>query len=311
MAHVLVKLPACANCAYAFIPTEPAEYCPRCGQQNHGSTLGMGHVAEEFLEGVFHFDGKIFRTLRLLLFWPGELTRRFLIGHRVPYVPPIRLYVFISFVVFFLLSLNAGHEGSAVKVRVASLPPHPTGHELIIGPRLPLTQAQLDSLPEHLTRAQADSVLRRHQVPVSLINRVLVQHMPRLTRRTPEEATHQVLKSLSIMAFVLMPLAALLLQAAYWRQRRPYLSYLILSVHLHCFGFVLLALLLGLQYLPGMEKTSLLLLALPLYLVLALHRLYGQSWGKTMFKSAILATGYSLLLGVGMLAALGLGLTLL
>ncbi|UOQ69216.1 hypothetical protein [Hymenobacter volaticus] len=60
MVHVVAKAPACANCAYVFVLTEPAEFCPRCGQQNHGS-LGVGHVAEEFLEGVFHFDGKIFR----------------------------------------------------------------------------------------------------------------------------------------------------------------------------------------------------------------------------------------------------------
>lgn len=76
------KQPACTNCAYAFVPDEPNEFCPRCGQQNHSVIIGFGHLVEEFLEGVFHFDGKVFRTAGLLLFKPGELTRRYLAGQR-------------------------------------------------------------------------------------------------------------------------------------------------------------------------------------------------------------------------------------
>ena len=120
MAHLATTPAACANCHYAFVPDEPAEFCPRCGQQNHDVNIGFGHVAEEFLEGIFHFDGKVFRTAGLLLFKPGELTRRFLAGHRVPYVPPIRLYVFISFVFFFVLSLQGGHgSGKPMREEVA------------------------------------------------------------------------------------------------------------------------------------------------------------------------------------------------
>ncbi|MCR5887866.1 DUF3667 domain-containing protein [Hymenobacter sp. J193] len=103
MAHSSTKLPACANCGHAFQPEQPNEFCPSCGQQNHDLNVSFGHVLEETLEGIFHFDSKVFRTAGLLLFRPGQLTRRFMQGHRVGYVPPIRLYVFISFV-FFLFS---------------------------------------------------------------------------------------------------------------------------------------------------------------------------------------------------------------
>ncbi|SMB85080.1 conserved hypothetical protein [Hymenobacter roseosalivarius DSM 11622] len=87
MAHTATKLPACANCHYTFPPDRPNEFCPRCGQQNHELSLSAGHVLEETLEGLFHFDGKVFRTAKLLLFKPGELTKRFLEGKRMPYVP--------------------------------------------------------------------------------------------------------------------------------------------------------------------------------------------------------------------------------
>ena len=317
MAHHSAKQPACANCAYAFAAGEPDEFCPRCGQQNHAVAVGFGHVAEEFLEGVFHFDGKVFRTLRLLLFSPGELTRRFLAGHRVPYVPPIRLYVFISFVFFFLLSLSSHHEGKGVQVRVGPQPEtkaqaaaaERARNNVSLGVVFPLTKAQLDSLSDHLTTAQADSVLRRHHLTSSLGTRLTVQHLPRLMRLSPEEITHQVLKYLSIMMFVLMPLAALLLLAAYGRQRHYYISHLIFAVHLHCFVFVVLAGLLALDYLPVPNGTGLVLsLLIPLYLVLALWQLYGESWGRTLAKGAALAVGYTALLAVGMAVADGLGL---
>lgn len=110
MARHSAKLPACANCSYTFPPAAPDDFCPRCGQQNQAPDVSVGHVLEETLEGLFHFDGKVFRTARLLLLRPGQLTQKFLQGQRVPYVPPIRLYVFVSFIFFFLLSLSMHTE---------------------------------------------------------------------------------------------------------------------------------------------------------------------------------------------------------
>lgn len=52
-------------------------------------------------------------TAGRLLIKPGELTRRYLAGHRVPYGPPSRLYGFVDFMIFFLLSLNAGQGANA------------------------------------------------------------------------------------------------------------------------------------------------------------------------------------------------------
>lgn len=313
MAHSDSKQPACANCHYEFAPSAPNEFCPRCGQQNHALNIGFGHVAEEFLEGVFHFDGKVFRTLKLLLFRPGELTRQFLAGHRVPYVPPIRLYVFISFIFFFLLSVSSHDKGKGMHVHVGEVEKaRPRQLTISVDNTPALSPALLSSLPEHLSAAQADSVLRHHGVPLTSSNRLEVQHLPHLMRLTPEELSHQVFKSLSLMLFVLMPLAALLLWATYLRQQPYYLSHLIFAIHLHCFVFVVLMVLLGLEYLPLPGGTGLVLaLIIPVYLLLALRHLYGESWTRTLLKGAGLAFSYSVLLGFGVLLATGLGLWLL
>ena len=145
MAHHSARLPACANCGYAFPPETPDTYCPRCGQHNQALDLSAGHVLEETLEGVFHFDGKVFRTARLLLLRPGELTRKFLEGRRVPYVPPIRLYVFVSFIFFFLLSLSM----------------HPARTGRTIGQQMQQASRKLYVDSVRLARTEPDTAVRR------------------------------------------------------------------------------------------------------------------------------------------------------
>jgi hypothetical protein len=49
---------------------------------------------------VFHFEGKIFRTLPMLVFRPGALTRRYIAGERARFVSPLALFLFTVFAMF-------------------------------------------------------------------------------------------------------------------------------------------------------------------------------------------------------------------
>ncbi len=90
---------ACLNCATRL----QGEYCHRCGQHAHvHRTLGaFGH---DFLHGVLHLEGKIFRTLPKLMFRPGELTRRYIAGERARFVSPLALFLFSVFLMFAVMS---------------------------------------------------------------------------------------------------------------------------------------------------------------------------------------------------------------
>lgn len=91
--------PFCANCGTTLL----GRFCQNCGQRGeiHRS---LPHLVEEFFHGLFHFDGKIWRTLPLLLARPGALTRRFVQGQRVRFVSPIALFFFTIFLMFFTLA---------------------------------------------------------------------------------------------------------------------------------------------------------------------------------------------------------------
>lgn len=98
---------ACANCAAQL--TGP--YCHRCGQSAHVHH-SLLHLGEEFLHGLLHFDTKAWRTLPLLVFQPGRLTRNYIDGKRTRYVSPLALFLFMVFLMFFVVA-SVTHVGGA------------------------------------------------------------------------------------------------------------------------------------------------------------------------------------------------------
>lgn len=57
----------------------------------------------DFLGDYFTFDSLIIRSVKPLLFNPGFLTNEFLDGRRVRYIPPLRMFIFISIIFFLVL----------------------------------------------------------------------------------------------------------------------------------------------------------------------------------------------------------------
>ncbi|TDK33977.1 DUF3667 domain-containing protein [Luteimonas terrae] len=88
---------ACENCATPL----QGDYCHACGQSTHSPVRHVGHAVEEVFESFWHLDGRIFRTLRDLCV-PGRIAERYLAGHRVRYVAPMRLMVILTLLTFFV-----------------------------------------------------------------------------------------------------------------------------------------------------------------------------------------------------------------
>jgi Protein of unknown function (DUF3667) len=93
---------SCLNCGTEL--TGP--HCVACGQKAHvhRTLRGFGH---DLVHGVFHFDGKIWRTLPMLFWYPGELTRRYINGERAKFVSPLALFLFTVFLTFAVFSYIA------------------------------------------------------------------------------------------------------------------------------------------------------------------------------------------------------------
>lgn len=89
----------CRNCAAPL----SGRYCSACGQKAviHRTLAEFGH---DIVHGVVHFDGKIWRTLPLLAWRPGELTRRYVHGERAKFVSPFALFLFSVFLMVAVFS---------------------------------------------------------------------------------------------------------------------------------------------------------------------------------------------------------------
>ena len=355
MSHTVTKLPSCPNCDFVFAAAE--NFCPNCGQQNHALDLSFGHVAEEVVEGLFHFDGKVFRTLRLLLFAPGELTLRFWQGKRVAFVPPVRLYVFISFLFFLLLSLAMhapeGHGARTIgelyreanlqfradSVRLTNtLPPADSARlRTMLSKRrqMPLlngivnlgvnsdtadyrrwggilyTPQEWKALPTYSNR-EVDALYRHYGKQSTFGARLLLQQARQANDSTEQEISHQFVRGISLMMFVLMPLFALLLKLLYLREKKYYLAHLMFAIHLHCLAFLLLGLNIVLVQMAHVPSTFILFLLalLVVYLGIALHTVYQQTWLKTTGKTLLLVSAYIIVITAGLLGALGISVAL-
>ena len=92
---------SCLNCGTQLV----GPYCAACGQKAHvhRSLTGFFH---DMIQGLFNFEGKIWRTLPMLAWKPGELTRRYIAGERARFVSPVALYLFSVFLMFAVLNLT-------------------------------------------------------------------------------------------------------------------------------------------------------------------------------------------------------------
>jgi hypothetical protein len=112
-----VTAKTCLNCG----ATLAGPHCHICGQKAHvHRTLhAFGH---DILHSVLHFDGKIWRTLPLLFWKPGDLTRRYVHGERAKFVSPLALFlfsVFLTFAVFNWLAPSGAELNGVVSAENA------------------------------------------------------------------------------------------------------------------------------------------------------------------------------------------------
>ncbi len=90
----------CLNCDTPLV----GAYCHACGQQGHIHRT-IAAFMHDLLHGALHFEGKLWRTLPLLAFRPGGLTRRYIEGERARFVSPMALFLFTVFLMFAVFQI--------------------------------------------------------------------------------------------------------------------------------------------------------------------------------------------------------------
>ena len=77
-------------------------YCSACGQKRlEPRDFTLAHLLKQAFQQLTEIDGKLLRSLRLLLFSPGRLSREYMDGRRVRYASPLSLFLLANVVYFF------------------------------------------------------------------------------------------------------------------------------------------------------------------------------------------------------------------
>ncbi|MBK7685465.1 MAG: DUF3667 domain-containing protein [Rhodocyclaceae bacterium] len=92
----------CPNCAHHIEHPLP-NYCGHCGQETALKPPTVIEFAQQFGGRVLATEGALWRTLKLLLFRPGQLTLEYLNGRRRHYVLPLRLFITMSVIALLLM----------------------------------------------------------------------------------------------------------------------------------------------------------------------------------------------------------------
>jgi hypothetical protein len=93
---------ACLSCASRI--TGP--YCAVCGQRNDDMRRSSLVLVRDFLKDTFAFDSRMWRTLGLMAAAPGSVPNNYSHGKRTRYTPPVRMFLFVSFLFFLVLGLT-------------------------------------------------------------------------------------------------------------------------------------------------------------------------------------------------------------
>jgi hypothetical protein len=205
-------------------------------------------------------------------------------GRRASHVPPVRLYVFISFVFFLFLSFTSGGGHSEGK---------PEKQGPLNFSFYSVSSKDLQGLGE----AQIDSLMVAQGIERTPFKKYVAVQLGRVASSGRAEVNHMLIKGVSYMMFVLMPFFGLLLYLFHRKTSEYYLNCLVFSVHFHSFVFlfftvmVLLGKLVDLTYLIVASP-----FILAVYLWLALRAVYSQKRFVTAAKS--IAIGFLHLLGI-------------
>ncbi|MDX8341731.1 DUF3667 domain-containing protein [Draconibacterium sp. IB214405] len=321
----------CLNCGTNF----SGHYCPNCGQAVKEYDKPFGFIFFNFLGDFFAFDTRFFKTLLALVARPGFLTKEYFAGRRVRYSPPFRIFVFVSFILFFLLQIVTNRGLSTVldsdlkeaKLGLDSISvvaadsifnqvndQMSAEEKLAIDNVLNKGNIKLDSVDVAKSanqinlgdwggannirlalNAQADKMEQELEEETDPEKRAELQENIRMLR-SPEATMAKILKYISYAFFLLLPLFAMILKLIYIRRRHNYMRHLVFSIHIHSFIFLVMTAIIGLYLLvEGNINTvaGILFLSIPLYIIVALKKFYGQSIGKVVVKFFALSFIYN------------------
>lgn len=292
------------NCLNCGTPLTDA-YCPHCGQKDLPKRQTLGELLSNFISSFWSFESKFFSSGFHLL-KPGFLASEYTEGRRERYYHPARMYVFISFVYFLLVTAlpdnNVEPLSDENEITTAddwqNFSPDSVNYT---------SPERYDSIQQTLQPERRDSwmtqVIRKREIILKN------KYKDNLTGFV-EDIEKSYVDNFPKIVFFLLPVFATLFKLLYIRKDFYFSEHLVFSIYYYNFFFLAGSVYMILDLVSALDLvTTLLGFWIALYLLFAMKKMYRQSWQKTVFKYCIFLVVFSVCIGVGIL--LNLMVTLL
>ncbi|MBS2212969.1 DUF3667 domain-containing protein [Carboxylicivirga mesophila] len=314
------ELIICKNCDNQF----SGKYCSNCGQSVKELERPIRFMIADFMGTIITFDTRLVKTLVTILFKPGRLTLDYIAGKRARYMPPFRFYLFISFVMFLLMSIvtnNSIHDnydntknkvetGKAEISAMVDSVKH-SNDSIYVAAREAI-KAELDSAQiDSIKMDKMDSFIADIEDAVEDVDDSDSKYAKtaRMIKDYPELYINKLYQFTSWSLFLFMPIFAFFLWISFFRTRRLYIGHLIFALNIHSFIFTITAIVIAVNIIfknYSVGWIGYLYFLVPLYQIIGAKQLYHRKWINTFFKMTLVWMMYSFvwLIGLILLATL-------
>lgn len=263
----------CRNCD----TVAPGKYCPECGQETSLHPPSVREFVDHFLGNYVAVKSTLAQSLWVLVSKPGQLTVDYLAGRKRRYVLPFKLYLTVSIVTLLLISLFAGIDVA----EPVQLEAKPDGNLISLnGMEVKYVAGKFvcTGMPERVCNH-----LRKR-----------FDHSPAELQALFADLPQRMLKFWGYAMFVLLPIFAALLKLVYRGRGLVYGEHLVFALHLHTFWLLAVAVLALVPKAAPAPIAFALLVAIPLYALFAMRRVYGGRWWPRLLRGAFLSLMYAI-----------------
>lgn len=311
---------------------EDAKFCSVCGQKKILKPLSFKELLGDFFSNLFSLDSKFFRTFGRLIFRPGNLTNEYVAGRRQLYYTPIRLFLFWLTIAFILLNFVLSDVQELSKEMDAEMQIDTykdslrTKLDLVF--KDSISQQKLDRLlpindvskvlketfisinfgdsisMKDLYLLSSDETIKKYKIE-GFLKQQFVHQMAKAIKN-PGDFQLYLLSHLSWIILVSIPFIALILKLLYIRRKKLYTEHFVYTLHLHTFLFiscsVLFIFLLISSNIDDFTNPILYtLLAISLYFIISLKKVYQQSLLKTGLKIGLFLLAYPAIIVIALI----------
>ena len=274
----------CTNCG----ATLTGAYCQACGQKRFvESDRRLGHLLHQFIASATDLDGRIWRSIRALLFQPGLLSREYFIGRRARWIAPVSLFLAAN-VAFFIAPLHGSDVAKLFNQQVSG-----SIRALAVDPDTQLSAEQrADEGPAHtaFTTAWVQARVQARDAAARKASQGTRGYGYRDYRMAYDAKADDVSKALIILH---VPFTALALMLLFARQQRYYAEHFVVALHFFTFTLAALQIVVHAQALlefalpaawvpSGTALDWFMRVLLPTYAVLSLRRAYAVGWAQSI-----------------------------